>query len=51
MGGHPNGVTVADHLDSELLGPWVGAFGRALALRAELPVYTATGALLNQLFG
>lgn len=45
------GFEVAQHLDRELLGPWLGRFGDALAREAALPVYRGLGRLLVDLEG
>lgn len=40
---------LADHLEEQLMGPWVLALGEALEVQSRSPLYRATGALLKAL--
>lgn len=41
----------ADHLEAQLLGPWVVRFGEALEASAESPLYRCAGKLLRAIRG
>ena len=40
---------IAEHLDAQLVGAWIGRFARALGDGSRLPLYRALGRLLDQL--
>jgi len=47
----PSDLETAHHLDRELLGEWVGRFGRALSEQADEPIYRSLGRLVYSMHG